>query len=132
MSSVRGRLVLILALALLPWGPSAHPASPKLIVVVKSRNLAPYNQAVEGLRKSLAPNRGTVHVRELELPSGASNEQLFLENLQRMRPDLIVTVGTQATLVVSRRIHDVPVVFSLVLISGDSEHLLSHRPPNVT
>lgn len=132
MAAFRGRLVLIWALALLPLGLSLQADSPRLIAVVKSRNLAPYNQAVEGLRRSLASRRGAVHIREFDFPTAASGEEALLESLQRAQPDLIVTVGTQATLAVTRRVHDIPVVFSLVLITGDSEYLLQHRPPNVT
>jgi len=128
----KGRAFLLLLLFLCLAGASAHPESSKTVVVVKSRNLLPYNQAVEGLKKTFAARDITVQLREVELPSDPTKEEPFLRSLEQSRPDLVVTVGTQATLSVSRHIKSAPVVFSLVLFSGESESLLQNRPANVT
>jgi putative ABC transport system substrate-binding protein len=128
----KGRAFLLLLLFLCLAGASAHPESSKTVVVVKSRNLLPYNQAVEGLKKTFAARDLTVQLREVELPSDPTKEESFLRSLEQSRPDLVVTVGTQATLSVSRHIKSAPVVFSLVLFSGESESLLQNRPANVT
>jgi len=128
----RGRAFLTLLLFLLVAGASVHPESIKTVVVVKSRNLVPYNQAVEGLKKTFAARDLAVQIREVELPSEPTKEEPFLRALEKSGPDLVVTVGTQATLSVVRYIKSAPVVFSLVLFSGESESLLQNRPANVT
>ena len=128
----RGRAFLMLLLFLLVAGASVHPESIKTVVVVKSRNLVPYNQAVEGLKKTFAARDFAVQIREVELPSEPTKEEPFLRALEKSGPDLVVTVGTQATLSVVRTIKRAPVVFSLVLFSEESESLLQNRPANVT
>jgi putative ABC transport system substrate-binding protein len=128
----RGRAFLTLLLFLLVAGASVHPESIKTVVVVKSRNLVPYNQAVEGLKKTFAARDLAVQIREVELPSEPTKEEPFLRALEKSGPDLVVTVGTQATLSVVRTIKRAPVVFSLVLFSEESESLLQNRPANVT
>src|SRR5437867_5060140 len=132
MSFLRGRVFLLFVLVLLTAGSQVQTLPPKIVVVVKSRALAPYNQAVEGLRRTLLARRASVQVREMELPAESGKEALFFQFLEQMQPELIVTIGTQATLSVMRHVQKVPVVFSLVLMTGDLEHLLHARPLNVT
>jgi len=124
------RLVLLASL-LFAWS-LARPANPKTILIVKSRNLVPYNQAVAGLRKTLDGSGVKVQLREVEFPLEVQRQEAFLRSIETLNPDLIVTVGTQATLSVTRRIRTIPVVFSLVLFSGESESLLQKTHPNVT
>ncbi|MCI0566849.1 MAG: ABC transporter substrate-binding protein [Acidobacteria bacterium] len=128
----KGRAFLLLFLSLLVVGTSARSDPRKTVVVVKSRNLVPYNQAVEGLKKTFASREVSVQIREVELPSEPLKEETFLRSIEKSQPDLVVTVGTQATLSVIRHIKGAPVVFSLVLFSGESESLLEKRPANVT
>ena len=112
--------------------PQARPASPGVVVLVKSRNLGPYNQAAEGIRKTLLARSPQTEILQLDLPGDASKEPEFLETLSRAAPRLVITVGTQATLAVTRRVRDIPVVFSLVLATGESGLPLNPKPPNVT
>ena len=128
----RGRTILVYFLAFALGGSGIRPAPQKTVLIVKSRNLAPYNQAVEGLRKTLASRAAQVLVRELEFPHEAEKEDAFFESLEKVHPDLVVTVGTQATLRVTRRHQSAPIVFSLVLLTGDSEPILRKRPPHMT
>ena len=128
----KGRAFLLLTLSMLLAGASTRTEPIKAVVIVKSRNLLPYNQAVEGLKKTFASSQVPVQIREVELPSEPMKEEPFLRSLEKSRPDLVVTVGTQATLSVTRHIKNSPVVFSLVLFSGESESLLQNRPVNVT
>ena len=124
-------LLLLLLLVACPFAPGASGQS-RRVVVVKSRDLAPYNQAAEGLRKHLLTWDPGLRIEDAQLPQSEIAEKSFLENLQKSRPDLIVTVGTQATRAVSRRVTEIPIVFSLVLMAGDSEALFRKRPENVS
>ncbi|HEV8336424.1 MAG TPA: ABC transporter substrate-binding protein [Candidatus Polarisedimenticolia bacterium] len=102
------------------------------VAIIKSRDLAPYNQALSGLRKALLAWNPSISLQEIDFPQDEPGETAFLQALQKSPPDLIVTIGTQATRSVSRRIANIPVVFSLVLMTGDSEILFRQRPSNVT
>ena len=106
--------------------------SKRLVVAVKSRNLAPYNQAFEGLRRTLAEADPTIQLRDLELPMEESRQAEFIAALRENHPALIVTIGTQATRTVSEAVSDIPVVYSLVLAGPDSSSLLRGRPANLT
>ena len=133
MKARKGLPGILLALSLVPCLPlSVAYGQSGRVVVVKSRDLAPYNQAVKGLRRALMAYDPSLSVQELQFPQSDLGEKSFLEELQRSRPDLIVTIGTQATRSIGRRIADVPVVFSLVLLTGESEVLFRQRPRNVT
>jgi putative tryptophan/tyrosine transport system substrate-binding protein len=132
MPAPKGRAFLLLALCLLVAGVSARSSPPKTVLLVKSRDLVPYNQAVEGLRKTFASRKVRVQIREADLPSELAKEESFFRSLEESQPDLVVSVGTQATLAAIRHIRNAPVVFSLVLFSGESESLLQKRPANVT
>jgi putative ABC transport system substrate-binding protein len=118
-------------LATVPKGPSASIRSPH-VTLVKSRALAPYNQAAAGLRRVLLAWDPELRIDELVFPESEGGEKPFLDKLQKSRPDLIVTIGTQATRSVSREITRIPIVFSLVLVMGDSGVLFRERPPNVS
>ena len=111
---------------------AARAEGPRTVVVVKSRDLAPYNAALRGLRRSLAASDPDVQLRELVLPSGEARVRSFLDSLTKSRPDAIVTIGTQATRAVTRRVQDIPIVFSLVLTKGSLEAWTQRRPSNVT
>src|SRR5215471_8857538 len=132
MLRTRGRTLLFALLLTTLAGGIARPIPPRTVLVVKSRDLAPYNQAVEGLKRTLTAHHARVQLREVDLPTDPAGEEAFFASLEQSGPDLVVTVGTQATLSVTRRMKSEPVVFSLVMFSGDSESLFKNRPPNVT
>jgi len=133
MRLARRLLITFTAIGLVPILLAARGSvSHRVIAVVKSRNLAPYNQALLGLRQILDASDPSLEVRELELPSEDVRLGDFMNSLRQVRPNLIVTIGTQATRVVSESIRDVPVVFSLILANGESEALWRSRPVNVT
>jgi len=112
--------------------PDARPASPLTVILLKSRDLTPYNRAAQGVRRSLAAWNPTVQIHEMVLPGDEKVEKFFLDSLERPRPDLIVTIGTQATRAMMRRQTDIPVVFSLVLTAGEDGTFFKRRALNVT
>ena len=103
-----------------------------VLTIVKSRDLTPYSEAATGLRKVLLSRVPDLKIDEVLFPESEPDEKAFLDGLEKSRPDLIVTIGTQATRSITRRISDIPIVFSLVLLAGDSEVLFRQRPPNVS
>src|SRR5262249_51618262 len=124
-------LVLLLLSLLASFAPA--PGSPsRSVTILKSRDLAPYNLAVQGARRALSAWDPTIHFEELNLPTSGAEERELLDSIQKLHPDLILTVGTQATRAVTVRIKRVPCVFSLVLADGGDGALIRRGAPNMT
>ncbi len=101
-------------------------SSPVTIAIIQPRGVDAYREAVEGFLYSL---RNRIHQR-FNTVIYESPEGLY-KTLKQNEPShksstiqLIVTIGTQATNEVSRTIHDIPIVFSMVL---NPERVLSNR-----
>lgn len=107
------------------FGAESQP-EPLTIAIVQPRNVAAYQDAMKGflqaLRRDVRPHVNTV---VYESPEGLYKTlKQNRRTLNRADIDLIVTVGTSATAKVSREIHDIPVVFSMVL---NPESIPGHR-----
>ena len=132
--SVRGdiaRLVAFYVILAAYWVvSSAYAAQPEpessTIAIVHSHSVAAYHEAILGflheLRRNFVPRFNTLIYDNLEG---------FYEKLQQNKKqqgqagvDLIVTIGTHATLDISYNIHDIPIVFSMVL---DPERILEQH-----
>jgi putative ABC transport system substrate-binding protein len=101
----------------------AHAQERKVSVVV-SRSITPYLEALAGVQEALqsAGVHSTVDVHDIkgDRPEGVR----VASELTKRKPELIVTVGTEATQVVSEHTTHTPIVFSMVvhaetLIAGD-------------
>ena len=107
--------------------PAQAQQSPLTIAIVQPHDVSAYNEAVEGfltqLGRSLKHDFNTV---VYETPQG-----LYATLEKEKNPakpsgiDLILTVGTEATAAVSRKITDIPIVFTMVL---NPESILTPRP----
>lgn len=91
---------------------SAQPISAKdiRIFIVKSKDLAPYNEAVNGIQKQLDTDIDSKSVFTGELDNAE-----FIDLLKTGNPALIVTVGTDATIECRKLFTDVPIVFTMIL-----------------
>ncbi len=107
------KLFLVLLVFLTTNG--AAVSEEKRIVIVKSSESPPFQLAAEGVKKEI--RKGVVHpvFVEYDLPVGAPDKQQIGIKLRELSPDLIVTVGSKSTALVSRHIKDIPIVFSAVL-----------------
>ena len=100
---------------------SAYAAQPEpkspTIAIVHSHSVAAYQEAIlgflQGLRRNFVPRFNTMIYDNLEK---------FYEKLQQNTEergqagfDLLVTIGTHASLDMSHNVHDIPIVFSMVL-----------------
>ncbi len=87
------------------------------IAIVQPRNIAAYQDAMQGFLHNLKRNfTSRLNTIRYESPEGLY--KTLTQNrkkLGRADIDLIVTVGTSATQQVSRKVKDVPIVFSMVL-----------------
>lgn len=111
-----------------------RPASPLKIAVVLSRDVAPYREAVRGFEEVLDGSRHDYNVHEFSAEGVAAARGTLIDKIRAREPDLILTVGSAATRLVSGEIDDIPIVFSMVLPSSGNRWLeeLRKTRPNVT
>ena len=104
-------------------------ADQKLIAVVKTEDLSTYSRALKGIRQVISQSEVEADVREYVLPQETAGKDSVLREIKNNRPDLIVTIGSKATELVSQSIKDIPVVFSAVLNPVVSGFVSTERTP---
>ncbi len=80
------------------------------IAIVKSKNIAAYNEAVTGFTNALKSRNANATYDEY--PVTTTN---LIGTLKTTKPDIIYTLGTSATKTVSKAITTTPVVFAMVM-----------------
>jgi len=127
------RWCLTWALALLVLNlPSA--AATDSIMVVKSLDVEPYKDALQGLQAALTRSRRKVDMQEYILTERGEGQDKMLAEISKRRPALILTVGSAATAVIHRQVQDVPVVFCMVLnpVASGFVHSMKSSGNNLT
>jgi len=92
------------------------------IAVVFSRDAAPYRQALKGFEEVLAASGRPYRLHQLYVEGGLSKDRL-IHRIRSRNPEMILTIGSAATSLVSDAIDDVPIVFTLVQPSGGTATL---------
>lgn len=100
----------LLALLHTVW--SAPPAQAHEVAILKSANIAPYNQAINGFKSSM-PN-DTVFV-EYDLKGDAEAGRKFAGKIRASGADLVLAVGSKAAIAARLELFDIPVIYSMVL-----------------
>lgn len=90
-------------------------AANNLIVVLKSREIEPYEIALKSFNKTLREKGYDPEVREYLLPADNRAKDDLVADIRRQHPRLILALGSAATAQVSRVVRDTPVVFCMVL-----------------
>ncbi len=80
------------------------------IVIVKSKNLLPYNQVVAGFKQNIKAN-----FTEYDLQGDAEKANEIMGQIRRQQPALVFTVGALATVVAKKKINGIPIIFTMVL-----------------
>ncbi len=121
---VSTRLVrLASALAVLAAVAPCMGQSPEVdVAVVFSRDAAPYRQALKGFEEVLQASGQPYRLHQLYLDGDLPTDRL-IQRIRSRTPALILTIGSAATSLVSERIDDVPIVFSLVQPSAGTATL---------
>ena len=83
------------------------------VVVLKSANITPYNQAIEAFKKNL-PVRHPL-IQEFDLEGDLKRGPDIARRILEAKADLILAVGLKATLVAKLEIREIPVIFCMVL-----------------
>lgn len=86
-----------------------------LVVVVKSREVEPYEIALKSLRRTLREKGYDPIIGEYLLPEGSKERYALVADIRRRDPRLIVTLGSSATSHISKAVKDTPVAFCMVL-----------------
>jgi putative ABC transport system substrate-binding protein len=85
------------------------------IVILKSHDLEPFNQAVAGFVAACP-----VHITEYDLRGTKKEESSIIQHLTAAKPHLIVAIGPLAAQVAREHLRDVPMIF--VMVSNPPKH----------
>ncbi len=91
---------------------SASTASAAEVAILKSADVAYYNQAVQAFRETLPPN---TTITEYNLAGNLARGREIATSLRAAPPALVLAVGLKAALAAKLELVDTPVVFCLVL-----------------
>ncbi|MCP9449309.1 MAG: ABC transporter substrate-binding protein [Nitrospira sp.] len=97
----------VLNLSVLP-----SPLGAYEIAILKSANIAAYNQAVVGFKSSMPPD--TVFV-EYDLKGDPNMGRMYAGKIRASGADLVLAVGSKAATAARLEILDIPVIYSMVL-----------------
>ncbi len=86
-----------------------------LVVVLKSLELEPYENALKSFKKTLKRNNYDLNIEEFLVPEDRKEKDDLLADIRRRNPRLILTLGSAATSYISKAVRDIPVVFCMVL-----------------
>lgn len=96
----------------------ANHDGPARIAIVLSASITPYQNAMNGFKDEMSLNRIAFESKTFDM-SLASGEDM-MERIDEYHPDLIHTIGTNATKFIKKNIKTLPVVFSMTLNPVDS------------
>jgi len=89
-------------------------ASEPVIVVILSKDIKPYHEALSGFEGEVQKNGYKVSFSYV-LDGKSDNESQLVGTIKSKNPNLVFTVGTPAALFAKKNLNDVSVVFSMVL-----------------
>ena len=124
MNLVKKLSLVIIIFFLLCHNLSAHE---KTIVIVKSSSSTPFLKAVEGFKKEIRKSEIEAILIEYDVFDQSKGEGQIAQKIRDLKPDLIVTIGSRSTAIVSQKIKDIPIVFCMVLNPVSSRFVQSMR-----
>lgn len=96
-----------------------------VIMVIKSRNITPYNIALRGFKGYLNRQRIETRIIEFSLEGKRKDELISIrEEIRSITPDLVLALGTPAAKIAQETVEDIPVIFAMVLDPKGSRILL--------
>jgi len=94
--------------------PSAS-AEEKRIVILKNSNSPSFLKAEDGFKKEIRKGQIEAILIEYDVSDESKEESEILRSIRDLKPDLIVSIGSRSTAIVSQKIKDIPTVFCMVL-----------------
>jgi putative ABC transport system substrate-binding protein len=83
------------------------------IAVLFSSDIKPYQESFEGFKDFFADEETTLLVSEYHLEK--QPPELIIQQILTANPDLVLTIGPQATMLAKKEIKKTPVIFSMIL-----------------
>ena len=102
-----------------------NPAGAAEVAILKSADLAAYNQAMAGFKAAMPPSTTFL---EYDMQGDAKQGQKLARKIRDSDATLLLAVGVKAALVAKLEIADIPVIFCMVL--DPAKHDL--KAPNMT
>jgi len=99
------------------------------IAIVKSWDLPEYNIALEGFSETIAKHNIKCKTVTHNLKGKEDSAGKVIEKLRAYDPDLILTVGSRATSVISKSFKDTSIVFAMVLYPVASDFVQNIDTP---
>jgi putative ABC transport system substrate-binding protein len=121
----------VVSAALCP--PAVAEQGTRKIAIVKSSEPA-FDVALEGFLEVMNTADITYETATFNLRGQVKAKDEMMKEIRSFHPDMILTIGSRATSVISKRFEDIPIVFSMVLYPTASGFVSSMRKPgkNVT
>ncbi|MBI4777924.1 ABC transporter substrate-binding protein [Candidatus Desantisbacteria bacterium] len=104
-------LVVILSLTSSAWWCFADRQA--AVAVILSSDIAPYQQTCQGFEGFFKQRQIALQIYKYNLKH--QNTEIIYSQIEKQKPDIIITLGSNALKSVRQRITHIPVVFSLVL-----------------
>ena len=92
------------------------------VVVFKSQDVAPYDEAVEGFKEALHNNSAQATFVVRSLNGDDTKTKAVIEESLEIKPDLIFTLGSSATKIVAEKTSAIPIVSGMILKSDILKH----------
>ena len=111
----RGRVrlcggLLILLILFPSW---CYASTQAKVAVIFSSDIEPYQQSWNGFKDYFREKKVTLIVSEYHLERQMPD--LIIQQIAREKPDLILTIGPQSTMLAKKKIKKIPVIFSMIL-----------------
>ena len=87
------------------------------VVVFKSQDSAPYNEALEGFTEVLHNSSAQANCIVRSLNGDDTKTKAVIEEGLQIKPDLIVTLGSSATKIAAEKTSDIPIVSGMIMES---------------
>jgi putative ABC transport system substrate-binding protein len=108
---------------------STSSAEPKTVAVVTGEEFVSYERALKGFKQAVTESGQDLRLFEYKVPNDPNGLKDFIQKLHSFRPDLILTVGSKSTELISKEIKNIPIVFSSVLNPEVSGFIASKESP---
>ncbi|MCK5706790.1 MAG: hypothetical protein KAI43_03995 [Candidatus Aureabacteria bacterium] len=97
------------------------------IFIIKSRNQKPHEFVSKKITELLRSNKISFKSKVFEMDGDFNKAKEAIKVIQKETPDLIISIGSEATLFLSLYIKDLPIIFSMVYKSDEATKILEER-----
>ena len=107
--------VLLLVVSVALCSPISAADGTCKVAIVKSWDLPEYNAALEGFHEVMGKRQSKCDTITYNLKGQPAGADAIISEIRKFQPNIILTVGSRATGVISENFEDTPIVFAMVL-----------------